>query len=445
MWVSKLGRCFAGILAWAIVGGAGPCLAVDDFERPPIEYTASTPNNCVSQLQGRLERGEQKLEYKEKVGYLPALLQALDVPISSQMFVFSKTSLQRSRIAPRTPRAVYFNDEVYIGFCRSGEVLEVSAVDPQLGAVFYSVDQKQTDSAQITRQTENCLVCHSSSRSEGVPGHLVRSLFAGKSGEPILSAGSYTVDHTTPLEHRWGGWYVTGTHGLQRHMGNLIVAGDKVDHADPNVAGQNVTSLEDRFAVDAYLSPHSDIVALMVLEHQALVHNRLTKANFEARSALYYQSEMNRAFGEPEATRSESVTRRIHSAGDDLVDALLLVDETKLTNEIQGTSGFVEEFAQRGPRDAAGRSLREFDLKTRLFKYPCSYLIYSPSFDALPSEMRAYVWQRLWNVLTGQVAERKFAHLSAADRAAIIEIVRDTKPDLPDYWRAGGSTAATGG
>ena len=417
------------------VGVATICSADDDFERPPISYSASTTDNDVSKLQTSLAHGEKKLEYSKEHGYLPALLEALDVPVSSQMLVFSKTSLQRSRIRPRSPRAVYFNDDVYVGFCQSGDVLEVAAADRQLGAVFYTVDQKKPDSPHITRQTENCLICHSSSRSDGVPGLVVRSLFTSKSGEPILSAGGYSVDYTTPLEHRWGGWYVTGTHGEQKHLGNLIVSSSDVQEPVENPAGQNVTSLKDRLPVDAYLSPHSDIVALMVMEHQTLVHNRITKANFEARSALHYQVEVNRSLGEPAGKQWESVTHRIESAGDKLVDALLFVDEARLTGEIRGTSGFAEEFSRRGPRDAKGRSLRDLDLKSRLLKYPCSYLIYSPSFDALPDEMRAYVWQRLWDVLSGKLHGEKYDHLSNEDRLAIVEILQRTKGTLPEYWR----------
>lgn len=427
--------CFAFLASLLLPASfVAECFADDDFERPPIEYSSSTPDNCVSQLQARLDRGEIKLEYSRQHGYLPALLKALDVPISSQMLVFSKTSLQRTRITPRTPRAVYFNDDVYVGFCQLGDVLEVSAIDPHLGAVFYTVDQRKPDSPRIVRQTENCLICHSSSRSESVPGLLVRSLFTSKSGEPVLSAGGYTVDYTTPLEHRWGGWYVTGTHGDQHHMGNLIIAGDEVHDPVENASGQNVTSLADRLAADAYLSPHSDIVALMMLEHQTLVHNRITKANFETRSALHYQAEINRSLGETKGKQWESVTHRIQSAGDNLVDALLMVDEAKLSAEIHGTSGFAEEFSRRGPHDTKGRSLRDLDLKQRMFRYPCSYLIYSQSFDALPAEMRAYIWQRLWEVLSGESHDAKFNNLSADDRRAIIEILQTTKTGLPESW-----------
>lgn len=439
---SKLLCSIAALCLWTGPVSTQICRADDDFERPPIEYSKSAPYDRIARIQEKLASGELKLDYDQKFGYLPAFLKAVEVPVSSQMFVFSKTSFQRSRIAPRTPRAVYFSDDMYVGYCHSGEVLEVAAIDPQLGCTFYSVDQKQLDKPKIFRQTENCLICHSSTRSEGVPGLLVRSVFTGKSGEPILSAGGYSVDYTTPLEHRWGGWYVTGTHGKQHHLGNLLVKKDEVEEPVNNEAGENVTSLKDRFSVDSYLSPHSDIVALMVLEHQVLVHNRITRANFEARSAMHYQKEINKALGEPASNRLDSVTHRIQSAGDKLVDALLFVDEARFTDEIHGSSKFTEEFAKRGPRDAKGRSLREFDLKTHLFKYPCSYLIDTPHFDALPDEMRTYVWQRLWDVLSGKVQEEKYAHLSADDRRAIVEIVQETKTNLPDYWKASALASA---
>jgi hypothetical protein len=408
----------------------------DEFERPPIEYSKATPNNPISQLQARLDSEDATLPYAEGTGYLPALLSALDVPIESQMLVFSKTSLQRHRISPRRPRAIYFNDETYIGFCQSGDVLEVSVADPQLGTVFYTLDQREKEKPSFVRQTDSCLLCHSSSRTEGVPGHVVRSMFVDTSGQPIFSAGSYSVDHTTPLEHRWGGWYVTGKHGEQTHLGNLVIAGKDVPQPLDNAPGHNITELANRIAVEKYLSPHSDIVALMVLEHQTLVHNRLTRASYAARQALHYQVEFNKALGEPAWNRLESTGRRIESAGSDLVDALLLVDEQKLTAPLEGTSGFAEKFAERGPRDSQGRSLRDLDLQQRLFKYPCSYLIYSPSFDALHAEMRQYVWQRLWDVLATGVDSEKYSHLSPADRKAIIEIICDTKAGLPDYWTA---------
>jgi len=407
--------------------------AQDPFESPPISYSQATPDNCISQLQARIDRGETSLSYEDRQGYLKAVLSALNVPVESQSLVFSKTSLQLRRISPRTPRALYFNDHVYVGYCQSGDVMEVSAVDPQLGAVFYTLKQHSTDAApRFERQTDNCLVCHSSSRTDGVPGHLIRSLHVDKGGHPLLSAGSRNVDHTTPIDQRWGGWYVTGEHGAQKHLGNLITDDDADPDRIDNSAGHNVTSLTDRFNTDRYLTSHSDIVALMVLEHQVFVHNRITNANFATRQALAYDETMNRVLEKPEGNRLESTTRRIHDAGDKLVDALLLVNEAPLSSQIRGTSGYAEIFSVTGPRDGVGRSLRDLDLTQRLFRYPCSYLIYSDAFARLPNEVRFYVWDRLRDVLTGQDTSPKFAHLSAADRAAILDILQQTLPEAAE-------------
>jgi hypothetical protein len=332
---------------------------------------------------------------------------------------------------------LYFTDDVYIGFCQEGEVLEISAVDPQLGAVFYTLDQDATLAPRFRRQTDNCLICHGSSQTKEIPGHVVRSVFADASGLPVLSSGTYRVDQTTPLKNRWGGWYVTGTHGDQTHLGNLVVRG-RHDHDEvDNSAGLNQTCLDGRFDTSKYLTPHSDIVALLVLEHQADAHNFITRANFLTRQAMHHQQSLNRELKEPADRVWDSTKSRIKSAGEPLVEYLLFSGEAQLTAPIRGTSGFAEQFAQRGPRDRQGRSLRDLNLQSRLFKYPCSHLVYSPSFAALPHEVKDYVLGRMHEVLRGQDESEKFKHLTAADRAAIREILEDTLPD----WT---STAAGG-
>jgi hypothetical protein len=408
--------------------------AAQEFEREPILYSQTEPDNRVSRLFADVAAGKKALEFTSEHGYLPALLAALDMPTSSQMLVFSKTSLQRHRIAPRTPRAIYFADDVYVGYCQQGDVLEISVADPQLGAVFYTLDQEPLERPAFQRQTDNCLICHGSSQTKEVPGHVVRSVFTDAGGFPVLSAGTHRIDHTSPLSKRLGGWYVTGTHGEERHLGNLIVRGRVVPEEVDNSAGQNRTSLEGLVDTADYLTPHSDLIALMVLEHQADAHNYLTRASFLTRQALHHQASLNRELGEPADHVWDSTKSRIKNAGEPLVEYLLFSGEAPLTAPIQGTSPFAEEFARRGPRDSQGRSLRDLELSRRLFKYPCSYLIYSPNFAALPSEVREYVLRRMWEVLSGQDQSEKFAHLSASDRRAIVEILRETLPDLPEYW-----------
>jgi hypothetical protein len=409
--------------------------ADDGFDLPPIEYSSTTPVNCVSELQSRLDEKKTELRFDEKCGYLGSLLEELQIPVESQTLVFSKTSMQMNRISPRTPRALYFNDDAYVGFCHAGEMLEITVADPQLGAVFYTLEQKASATPRFLRETDRCLQCHESSRTEGVPGFLMRSLYVSDSGLPIFSGGSYNLDHTTPFEQRWGGWYVTGTHGSQRHLGNLVIAGREVPRSIENLAGQNLTQLPDRVQTENYLTPYSDLVALMVLEHQVLVHNRITKAGFAARQALHSDAEMRQILGEPDGPLRESTVRRLHRAGDDLVDALLMVNEAKLTAPIAGVSGFAEVFVREGPHDERGRSLRDLDLTSRMFKHPCSYLIGSQAFKELPTELRDYVWRRMWSVLVEGAEPKRFSHLSESDRRAIVEIVRATQPHAPEFWR----------
>lgn len=411
-------------------------LQASDLDRAPIHYTKAAGDNPITRLQKQIASGDIVLRFDDEHGYLPSVLDALDVPKTSQVLVFSKTSLQREKISPKTPRAIYFNDDVTIGFCFRGDVLEVTAADPTIGTAFYTLDQEPAHQPRFLRHSDNCLVCHGSSGNRGMPGHMIRSVFTDTHGFPILSAGSTRVDHSTPFEHRWGGWYVTGTHGDMHHRGNQTLtnrkfAGDTL----PNPEGVNVRELQDRFTTGNYLTPHSDVVALLVLEHQGEMHNQIARATLETRMALHYQDELNKAMKEPATNEYDSVKSRIRSVGNEVVKYLLFHEEAKLTARVEGTSGFQKEFAERGPRDPQGRSLRDFDLQTRVFKYRCSYLIYSEAFDRMPSPVRDYVLDRLHKVLIGEDDSPEFAHLEAAERQAIREILLATKPNLPEYWK----------
>jgi hypothetical protein len=410
--------------------------AAADLNLPPIEYEKATPDNAVSRLQRELNAGKLKLTHDDERGYLKATLDALKIPVSSQVFVFSKTSLQRSKITPKTPRALYFNDDVYVGFCLRGDVLEVSVADPALGTVYYTLDQEPAVQPRFVRETESCLICHGSSSTRGIPGHLMRSVHPDRSGEPILGSGSSRTDDTSPFDDRWGGWYVTGRSGKMDHLGNRVYR-NRRDFDDPEnpIGTQNVMDLKPFFTTGLYLSPHSDIVALLVLGHQVSLHNRIARAALETRSAVHYQDELRKALKDPPDTKYDSVKSRISSVGDDLVKTLLFSEAATLEDRVEGSTSFAKDFAARGPFDKKGRSLRQFDLEKRVFKYPCSYLIYSESFDRMPPEITDYVLQRLYHVLTGSDSDKAFEHLTAADRRAILEILRDTKPSLPAYWR----------
>ncbi len=405
------------------------------LDHAAIQYATAALDDPVTRLKRRISEGKVSLSFEPDHGYLPALLKELDVPVSSQVLVFSKTSFQAPRISPRTPRALYFKDDVSLGWVRGGDVLEIATTDPRQGTIFYTIDQEEASKPRIERRGE-CLQCHASPGTVGVPGLVVRSIYPEPSGMPLFHAGSFVTDHRSPLNQRWGGWYVTGTHGSQRHMGNVFVMDrDHPDKLDME-AGANVTDLTGRFDTGAFLSSHSDIIALMVLEHQTRMTSLITRLAFETRMALHDQKAINQALGRPAEELTDSTKRRIGNVAEALVKYMLFVEETALEDPIKGTSGFAAEFAKKGPRDSSGRSLRELEATTRLFRYPCSYLIYSEAFDALPVAAKDRVYRRLWEILSGQDQSSTFARLSNTDRRNILEILLETKPGLPDYFRS---------
>jgi len=425
----------AGLVYLHQCGAKSACGQVQ-FDSEPINYSSPETSNRIVDLEKQLETGKVTLKYDESNGYLPDLLRILEIPTSSQMLVFSQTSFQLRKISPRRPRAVYFNDDTYIGWVQGGDVIEVSTVDPNKGAIFYTLDQAKSDAPQFIRDQGNCMACHSSSRTQSVPGHVVRSVYADRGGNPLYGAGTFTTDHTSPFEHRWGGWFVTGSHGEMRHMGNLFAKNRNTAEFDNPESGANRESLDDLFDTEPYLHATSDIVALMVLEHQTQMHNFLTLANYEARSAVHYDRLMNKTLERDENYRSESTERRINSAAEKVVKYMLFVDEFALQSPVVGVSDFAKEFSARGPTDSQGRSLRQFDLQTRLFKYPCSYLIYSAAFTELPAEMKQRIYQQLFDVLYERSENKEFAHLSSDDRTAIREILLQTHPEIAKAFQA---------
>lgn len=395
------------------------------LDDPAIQY-AGPVSDPIARLQKQLEAQKIKLDYAPNGwGYLPAVLKQLNINVDSQVLVFSRTSIQTSHISPRTPRAIYFNDETAVGFVQNGDVLELSASDPKQGAVFYSMDTEKTDRPEFARR-DDCLRCHQGAPTMGIPGLLVSSVHPITDAEGRDSHGSaYITDDRTSFAERWGGWYVTGTHGSQVHLGNNPELTDPLNPGRALKEGtQNVTSLEDRFNTARYLAPTSDIVALMTLEHQTRMINLMTRIGWDARIALR----------EGKGTLDPAARDRINPEIEETVGYMLFVDEEPLKEPVQGVSTFTKTFAERGPRDPKGRSLRDFDLQKRLFRYPLSYLIYSAAFDGMPDVVRERIYRRLYDILTGQDKSKTFAGISPADRQAVLEIVRATKPNLPKYW-----------
>ena len=367
-----------------------------DRNHPAIRYAQQSGDPAATILRGPALSG---LTPEGPSGYLTAILRALDVPVSSQIMVFSKGSVQSGLIEARNPRALYFNDSVVVGWVRGGFV-EIAAQDPQQGTVFYRATTG-ANGLSISRSDE-CLSCHHTARTAGVAGLI----------EPM--------SHARPLERRWGGWYVTGNLGSIQHFGNVDVA--KLTAGTAVMTTPKLMSLEHTFDTHGYLSTQSDIAALMVFEHQMQMMNLLTRVGWETRVA---QQE-----GRLDARRTA-----IQETVNQTVDYMLFVDEAPIPEKIESTSGFAAAFVSTGPRDTKGRSLRQLDLTTRLLKYPCSYMIYSAQFDQLPAEARAAIYQRLWSILSGKERDSRYQRLSSADRRAITQILKETKPNLPSYFQ----------
>jgi hypothetical protein len=420
------------------------------------KYRDTEDQNPVTALISQVEAGEVVLDYEPGFGYLRSVLRELDIPVSSQSLVFSKTSLQMGRISPQNPRAIYFNDEVYIGWVQGSSLLEISASDPQLGAAFYTFRMNPRQ-INIRRENNGCLACHRLPMTQGVPGHAVRSVLTRPNGSINSLSRSFVTDHASPIAERWGGWYVTGDLGDMHHMGNSFLEGEDLIpkgslHRD---------DLRDDIDTSRWLSPHSDAVALMVMEHQTQMQNVFTRANLDVQQAmerLEIPAVSDPATNDVEnqgandgklaSTAEAEGTARTESTADaerelaevidrsakSVVDYMLFTNEAPLTSAIRGSTTFAEEFARRGPACEDGSSLREFDLETRLFRYPCSYLIYSPSFSALEGPLRQRIYERLFDVLTNRDVSEEYAHLSQDVRVQILRILRETKADLPDQW-----------
>jgi hypothetical protein len=422
-------RTSAIVLAALAIGVVSGFAELSDKLSPPLDHPAieyfnylkHPPHDIVSDLKRKVEQGKIQLKFDAGKGYLPAVLQALHVPIESQMAVFSKTSLQVDRIEPTNPRTIFFNDSVAVAWVHGG-FIELAAQDPEQGVIFYKLEQQLVSQPSFIR-SDDCLRCHRSDVSLGVPGTILRSFYTMPDGRPKLLLGGFTTDHRSPFEERWGGWYVTGTMDHGRHLGNALLADPENPESMITDRTLHVTSLQNNFNTNAYVSAHSDIVALLTFDHQMYMTNLITRVGWEVRCALY------------DKATSLALATLLRESANELVDYLLFIDEAPLPGPVHGTSGFAEKFAAQGPFDSHGRSLRQFDLHTRLLRYPCSYMIYTPAFASLPEQAKSAIYQRMWQVLSGAEKGTRYARLSLANRQAIVEILRETKPGLPAYFQ----------
>lgn len=428
------------------------------FEQEPVRYSATESRDPMARLAERIRVGEPLLRGRTDREVLKQLLALLGVPEASQVLVFSKTSAQASLIGPERPRAIYFSEDAYVGWVQGGKI-EVTTFDPDLGAVFYlmDTDDLQVDAAPAFARHQSCLNCHASGATGGAPGLLARSVFPSPSGLPHFQAGSTHVTDGTPFQERWGGWYVTGSTGGAAHRGNAVAdeaeAGGPVTLRPLLAEGEVVGGLGGLFDPAPYLRrDRSDVLALMILEHQVHVHNTLLSANLAARQAIYRSRQLLRELGGHEPDGLTDSTRSVlrHRAKD-IVACLLFRDEAPLPDGgLQGDEAFEKAFLSRASRDGEGRSLRDLRLHERLFKNRCSYLIGSSVFASLVPELKAAVHRQLHAALREPADGDTDSpgHLGVAERRRIREILLATEPEIREAWHrleiAGDGTSPPG-
>jgi hypothetical protein len=416
------GRCSplkAGLVGTALAGVVAVLLG-----SMPAAGQPSRPlpgKDLVAVLMEQIQRHQVTLDQQKDLGFLPSLLKHLDVDVDSQMLVFSKTSFHADLIGPATPRAVYFNDDVFVGVAQRGDI-ELAALDPTEGLIFYTLEATPAREPRFVRRDAVCATCHGLTGSSSL---ITQSVFPDPAGNALFLPGLTPPppDHTTPIEQRWGGWYVTGTHGSQHHMGNAVVP-DPYSSSDLQQEGtQNLTSLRTKVDLSRYMAQTSDLIALMTFEHQLRMVNLIARISRQAREV------------EKSGNAEGAATEGLKAGIEEMLQYMLFVEEAPLREPIRGISSFTTTFPARGPRDGSGRSLRDFDLQTRVFRYPLSYMIYSATFETIPDAVKSQLYKRLYDILTNRDTSSAFSRVSTVDRKAIFEILRATKLNLPDYWR----------
>lgn len=392
------------------------------FKEPPHAYFERTPTDRFTRRIADLEAGRLVWDRAAgEKGFVRGLLEALDIPESSQMLVFSTTSLQLSRITPTNPRALYFNDEIYVGYIPGGR-LELAALDAELGAVFYIFDVPRGEDPIRVERATRCMNCHAGEDTGHVPGLLVKSVVPGPSGGSLDAFRLGRSGHDIPWEERFGGWYLTGQGAWTNHWANTI------GRSFEGVVNRIPTPPEGRVPFDRYLVPTSDLLAQAIHEHQVGFVNRAVGVTYRARAFAHEDG------GEGRWTAEHR--RELESQVDALVRYLVFADEVPLPpGGIVGDTRFRADFL-RDRKAVDGMSLRDLETRTRLFEHRCSFMIYSTAFTGLPAWVKARVYRRLGDVLgdgRGGLLDEGRA-LPVGERERIRRIVRATASDAPEGW-----------
>lgn len=397
---------------------AEPAYRVMDFRSPPHNYDTHVPKDRFADLLKKIEKGEVQPDTSSDHALLRSLLQALKIPVSSQLLLFSASSLQSEIINMRNPRALFFNEDTYVGFVPGG-VLEVASADPEVGPVFYVFDRMQPGGPfpRVQRGTK-CFNCHGGTATKRLPGLIAESLLVSQAGSSLETYRRDEQGHQIPLENRFGGWHLTGKHHISGHKANVIgfTRNGKSEKMDV-VPGQTWDTAK-------HLLPTSDILPHLVHEHQIGFENRLVRGIYTVRQLKEDRKGM---LGSAELAE-------IDAWAQDFARYALFADEAKFPREgIEGDPAYVRDFLEDRRASKRGLSLKDFDLKTRLFKHRCSFMLYTDTWEHAPKEIKERVYYRMAEALRD--AQPSMPHLTTEERRVIREILKETMHDLPSWWR----------
>lgn len=390
---------------------------IKDFAAPPHNYWTQPPRDRFTKLFEQIKGGSLKFDASSPTAYLSGLLRALEIPASSQLLVFSVTSLQSNLISPRNPRALYFNEDTYVGYVPGGRI-EIASFDPELGGIFYIFQIPAGDGSPVLDRSNRCFNCHAGSFSRRVPGLFVESVIPGENGGPLEAFRREESGHGVPYAERHGGWHVTTKLDFPTKANTLgnYFQGKMTTRANPPGA---------IFDLRRYLVSTSDIVPHLVHEHQVGFTNRVIEANYTVREKL--------AAGKGRLASAD--TAALNELATGLVRYILFAEEAKLPAPVQGDGSFVRDFTALKKATRDGMSLRDLDLRTRLLKRRCSYMIYSSLWDGMHPLFKQSVEAKLWNALQEASTDRGFAYLPANEKREIRQIIKETKTGLPSWWQ----------
>jgi hypothetical protein len=384
--------------------GQAPKVSFRDF---PHNYWSSPLEDPFSRFL-RL-KGGQVLDGPTEQVKLQSLLRALDIPQSSQLLVYSATSLQSGLILPSNPRAIYFNENTYVGYVPGGRV-EVASIDPSLGPIFYVSQPAPGGNERFTR-SERCMNCHAGRTSAQLPGMVAESVICTPTGASLDGFRRETVGHQIPLSERLGGWHVTGSPHAAYHLGNLVgeavPGGYRTLHNPPGA----------QFDFAHYPNKTSDFLSHLLHEHQLGFHNLVTLAAYRTREAL--------AKGQGHLLEGDANVLNDISAR--LTRYILFADEAPLpANSVIPDPEFLQDFRSKRIATKEGDSLRDFDLNTRIFRYRCSYMIYTEAFRSLPTLILERFTERLLRALSEDSSSEEFSYLPKDEKQSILRILTDT-------------------